>query len=341
MAQTARCRRVKVAIIGAGLAGMATAWHLLYGARARQRALEVSIFDEKGLGEGTSAVPVGLLQRYGGARARLNWHAEKGWHATCRLLSAAEDALGHSIARQTELLRQALTPQQQRDFFSAAEQSAGEVCWYGPQECMARCPGATYACGIGIKQCILIDCKAYLTGLWHCCAAKGATFHTLQVGNLAELSRFDRIVVAAGAACCSLIDKWMHLSITAIKGQMIELLCPATSLSCPLGSQALILPTEEKGRLFVGSTYERDYSHQEPHLQRAEAELMPKAIALLPQLSQATVAGVWSGMRASMPNRRPLLKQITASCWLFTGLGSKGLLWHAFLAEELAQALIT
>ncbi|HRD55095.1 MAG TPA: FAD-dependent oxidoreductase, partial [Parachlamydiaceae bacterium] len=50
---------MKIAIIGAGFAGLATAWHLLQ--HQDKIPLEVTIFDSSGFGGGASGIAAGLL----------------------------------------------------------------------------------------------------------------------------------------------------------------------------------------------------------------------------------------------------------------------------------------
>jgi hypothetical protein len=86
----------------------------------------------------------------------------------------------------------------------------------------------------------------------------------------------------------------------------------------------------------------------------ALAELLPPGAALLPALGLspgfASRRGAW-GVRALPPRatlgRLPLLRALPvppgappADCWLLAGLGARGLVYHALLAEALATALL-
>jgi glycine/D-amino acid oxidase-like deaminating enzyme len=61
---------------------------------------------------------------------------------------------------------------------------------------------------------------------------------------------------------------------------------------------------------------------------------------LMPALKSSVVIGCRAGVRASTPDHRPIVKQVDERIWIFTGLGSKGLLYHALFAEQLVKAII-
>lgn len=316
------------------MAGVATAYHLLHSGKS----VEVVLFDGNGIGNGASAVPQALLHCYAGARAHLSFRAHDGWAATFQLIRAAEAAAGAPVAQNSGVLRLAVS-QQQRDDFAAAAASYEDVRWCSAEECQQRCPGICEAPGIWLEQAALVDMKAYLAGLWQCCEALGARLERQSLGDLQGLGAFDKIVVATGATVAAL-PECRHLPITPIKGQMLLLRSPAPLPSCPLASHILLLPQAGSDTILVGSTFERHYRHTAADRASAEAALLPKALALFPALAQAEVLGVFTAQRASAPLHRPLVEQLSTNCWVFTGLGSKGLLWHALLAKELAQTLL-
>ena len=84
-------------------------------------------------------------------------------------------------------------------------------------------------------------------------------------------------------------------------------------------------------------------------------ELLPPARASLPALAASTVRCVKWGVRALPPRTQlgalPLLgrvlpartaeQPVSAPIWVLVGLGSRGLVYHALLAEQLATAVLT
>jgi len=85
---------MKVAVIGAGYVGLATAWHFL------QRKVAVTVFDA---GPGASHASTGLLHPYPGKKGLMSWRAEEGMSESITLLQqASEDG---SVFEQSGILR--------------------------------------------------------------------------------------------------------------------------------------------------------------------------------------------------------------------------------------------
>ncbi len=63
---------MKIAIIGAGFAGLAGAYYL-------SEHFQVTLFDLKGIGGGASGISSGLLHPYPGEKGRRSWHAARGF----------------------------------------------------------------------------------------------------------------------------------------------------------------------------------------------------------------------------------------------------------------------
>lgn len=78
--------------------------------------------------------------------------------------------------------------------------------------------------------------------------------------------------------------------------------------------------------------------------------LLPPAQASLPALADSAVRCVKWGVRALPPRTQlgalPLLGRVperpgAAHTWVLVGLGARGLVYHALLAEQLATAVLT
>ena len=89
---------MKIAIIGAGFAGLAAAYYL-------SENFQVTLFDLKGIGGGASGISSGLLHPYPGEKGRRSWHAAKALEATRELLKVAEDELGRPVANYEGILK--------------------------------------------------------------------------------------------------------------------------------------------------------------------------------------------------------------------------------------------
>ena len=91
--------------------------------------------------------------------------------------------------------------------------------------------------------------------------------------------------------------------------------------------------SEDQKSCFVGSTFERNFETVGVDLETACAYILPKLYTLYPPLEGIAPLDCKAGVRVATPNHLPLLKQISPKVWIFTGLGSKGLLYHSLLSN--------
>lgn len=323
-----------IAIIGAGFSGLATAWHLM-----QSSAIKITLFDVAGIGGGASGIAAGLLHPYVGAHSKLNWRGKEGVLATLQLIREAERALNKPVADFSGFLRVALNEEQEQNFALCAR-TYEDVSWYTYQECKAVCPSLNCKGGIFISSAITVNANDYLQGLWKACQQKGAVLIQQKINSLSELNDYDAIVVASGAHC-RFFQELSHISLTPVKGQILELKWPLIEVSKhPLSSQAYLLMNSDKSSCLVGATFERNYGCDAPNLEVARQDLMPKVSALIPELKNATILNCRAGIRASTPSHLPFVSRVNDRCWVISGMGSKGLLYHALYAEQLAALML-
>jgi glycine/D-amino acid oxidase-like deaminating enzyme len=331
---------MKIAIIGAGFCGLAIAWHFMNFSLSPPH-VKVHLFDSKGIGRGTSGIAAGLLHPYAGAHAKLNWRGQEGFQATQELLEIASQALGRPVNAHNEgILRLALNDEQLTDFQRCAERYPHDTQWLDIAMCQKIAPGCAHVPGLWIKKGLTIYSSLYLQGLWHACAQRGAKFKQKTIHSLKELQDFDITIVAAGAETLQL-PELASLPLSLVKGQVLEFSWPRNRapLSCALNSHIYLLMTESRTSCLVGATYEKGYHTALIDLEKAEREILPKAIELFPPLKEAALMNCYSGMRAVTPQHRPLMQRLSPSQWILTGMGSKGLLYHALFAKELVQRI--
>lgn len=325
-----------IAIIGAGFCGLACAWHL-----AQNGDHQIALFDAREIGQGASGVAAGLLHPYAGARANKSWRADEGMQATLKLLQIAEKAAKKKIYKSQGLLRIAVTHSQEVDFYRCADLHS-DVHGRTANACQSAVDGLAPYPGIFIDTAITVDCLQYLQGLWSACAAVGLTFEQRSIKSISELNAFDRIVITMGASS-NVFPELAQIKITPVKGQVLELEWPEklSPLPYPIASNAYLLMDPNKRSCITGATYERDFVNDQPDLNKAIAEIMPKVQTLFPMLDQSLVVGCRSGIRASTAGHRPLIKNIGNRLHVLTGMGSKGLLYHALFAEQLAKEMLS
>lgn len=321
---------MNIAIIGAGFCGLATAWHLATNTRHT-----IILFDSVAIGKGTSGIATGLLHGYVGARSRRNPRATEALHATHQLIKIAENAVGKSLIISKGILRLATTPEQQEDFFQCANTSP-DVHWWSAEKCQSEIPGLLPYPGIFIESGVTVDCELYLQGLWLACVQMGVHFEQKMIDSLEELQHFDCIVCTTGAS-----TKLLNLPITQIKGQLLELSWPEKLPPLPyaLNSQAYLTPSSTSGIYIAGATFERAFNDVNPDLDATIENIIPKIESFFPAIHSARVISCRAGIRASAPGHQPLLKQVDKKTWVLTGMGAKGLLYHALYAQELENSL--
>lgn len=326
-----------IAIIGAGFSGLAVAWHAL---RLFPEA-KITLFDSLEIGKGTSGIAAGLLHPFSGAHAKLNWRGIEGYNATSELLAIAENALQQSVTANTKgILRLALREEQLSDFKLCADKHPEEVQWLSAAICQEKAPGCAEAPGIWIKNGVTVYSALYLQGLWLACQKKGMKFEQRMIHSLKELEHFDITIAAAGAGLLSLPET-ASLPLHLVKGQILELAWPEAfePLDSPLNSRAYLLMTPSKTSCLVGATFEKGFDRAVIDLEAAKRELLPKATELFPPLKEASIINCQSGMRVAAPQHRPLIQRLSSRQWILTGLGSKGLLYHALFARELVERI--
>ncbi len=326
---------MKIAIIGAGFAGLASAWFL----KEKYPESEVTILDKTGIGAGASGVAAGLLHAYAGSRSKLNWKGQEAYLESKNLLDKSSEILGMPTYKKRGLLRPILTEEQHIHFREAAE-TFSDIRWLESTECQEWAPGVADAPGIFIASALTVDPLLYMKGLWMLCESKGVQFEKRCLASLQELDAYTFIIIALGADT-QLLPELSHLPLTRIKGQILEFAWPE-GVPLPrtaVNSQVYLLPDPITNTCLVGSTFERHFSDAGPDIERAMALLHPKLCAMYPAFAHAQPLRCMTGVRASAPQHMPYVKAITPRCWVFSGLGSKGLLYHALIAKTLCASI--
>lgn len=106
--------------------------------------------------------------------------------------------------------------------------------------------------------------------------------------------------------------------------------------------------------LIAGATHEHTFSEEQllgADIEKVKYGLRDKLLRLVPNLYDGwKVTGSQTGIRAVPPRSPagsvPVVCKVQGtppdqSCWLFTGLGGRGLLYHAFLGRRLAHAVVS
>ncbi len=232
---------MKIAIIGAGFAGLASAYYL-------SEHFQVTLFDLKGIGGGASGISSGLLHPYPGEKGRRSWHAEEALEATRELLKVAEQEIGQPVANYEGILK------------------VGECL--DPGEDVKQLSADTFL----IKSGITVFPELYLQGLWQACQKRGVKLVIQNITNLGCLE-FDQIVLAAGAGIRN-FPECRHLKINFVRGQVLTCVLDQP-LERSVSAKRYQAMTPSEGICHLGATYERDLIDDKPCKETAIALLRP------------------------------------------------------------------
>jgi len=323
---------MKIAVVGTGVAGLAVLCHLL-----RYPGVRATLFDS-GKG-GASTASTGLLHPFPARDCKRSWRATEGMEAAAELLEAAEKVLGFPVCERTGLLRIAVTEEQKEHYRKRAEEDP-EAFWL--DDVRKKISKAAPTSGIWVQKAITVYSSSYLEGLWQCAEKAGAERVLSSIKTLAELDSFDAIVLAVGAGILE-FQECCHLPLKRTKGQALLCRWPKEKLGplpCSLLSQGHITPTADPEVCQIGSTYERTFSSSDPDPKMA-LPLLEKAALFYPPARDFEVLEIRSGVRISPSlGYRPIAAPIAPKTWVFTGLGSRGMLYHALLGKELAKEIV-
>lgn len=308
---------MKIAVVGAGLAGLSATWHAL------QKGYQVTLFDALGIGAGASGVSTGLLYPCPGREAEHSWRSLEGMEATRQLLHVAEEAYGSPVASYTGIFRPAESEDQRRDF---QKNQCKEAIWT-----KVDVPGLAVNVGLWIESGITVFSRLYLQGLWIACQKKGAVFKKEHFNNQ---EGFDKVIFATGAGTLAL-EACKKMAFRTAIGQ--SLVCEwKRKLPFSIASYGYISVTENPELCQIGSTYEHT---AEPDPKKA-LQLIDKVAAFYPEAREFKILDIRAGKRiAAKYGHQPIVLEIEPNHFLFTGLGSRGMLYHALFGCELLKLL--
>jgi len=306
---------MSIAIVGIGLAGLAVGWHLL------QRGYKITFFDEKGIGEGASGVAAGLMHPYGGLKARRSWDATEGLENTEELLIVSEKALRRPVVIQRGILRIALDDEQRKNL-----KKGSDVEEIAPDQFL-------------VKSGMTIDTPSYLEGLFLACQEKGAKLVERRVSLSEPVEGYDATVFACGDIFYT-SPFAQKFSLKLMKGQILTL-----KLSQPIYqsriAKGVLAATFDPHIVYFGATYEKTFEDDKPHLEIAKELLLPKLDILLPKGCDYEIIDCRAGVRLIRQDFYfPYTERLGEKCWWIGALGSRGLLYHAYLGKKMSYDMV-
>ncbi len=305
---------MRIAIIGAGFSGLAVAWNLV-------GKNQVTVFDPFLLG-GASAVATGLLHPYVGEEGRRSLFATEAMEKTEQLLQIAEESLGKKVYREG-IVRIAQNEKQKLSFKSHCVVFK-DVVDLGNDRFL-------------VKSGKTVFCKRYLEGMRLAISKKGGKFVAEKITDLKQLQDFDQVVIAAGASIRDFPE--LGLKLRFIKGQVLTCQIPEQIERSLIGKGYIAL-SHEKEICHVGATYERFDLTETTDLLHTQKVLFAKASSFYPDIHQLKPVDCSSAIRVMRQGHYlPIATKVSDGLFAITAMGSRGLLYHAYFGEKLAQTI--
>ena len=337
-----------VVIAGAGLAGACAALTL-------SATATVLLLDAASPAAGASGVAAGLVNPLMARKAHLAWRADEALEA---LRHTIIHTSAHPHVRLTGVLRPAADAAQALDFQSAARIVPHHGRWLSAEAAQHTHPHVHAPEGaLFVQTGGAVDVPAFVRAVVRAAEQQGATViaGARVVGWSSRAEDLSVTVSAAGATHDVRAQRLLlcigggfqgfaplrSLNLHAIKGQTVRIARPdGLPPNLPiLAGRGYVVP--EGDTLVVGSSYEHTFSDLQPSPEVSQ-QILRKASAMLPGLADAAVLDAAAGVRVTVPGTRlPMLGPLPGepNAWIFTGLGSKGLLMAPLLARWLPRLL--
>jgi glycine/D-amino acid oxidase-like deaminating enzyme len=312
---------MKVAVVGAGFAGLATCYYL-----RKSNTCDVTLFDKIGVGAGASGVASGLVHPYVGEQVRRSALASEALEETKYLLSIAQHFSEEKIADFSGIERMV-------DDDATDAMLRSHMHTYGDiSEISPYC--------FHIHSGITVQTDLYLKALWLALSSYGVHFQRLDVQSLDLLDGFDCIVVAAGYGVRA-FKEFASFRLDSTRGQTLKCHHPMLTdyLKRSVVGKGYLALSPDRQSFCAGSTYERGQEFLQAAC--AQKEISLKVSSMCPDLDLRPIE-TKAGFRVSSKGHYfPLIGHVKDRIWVMTGLGSRGLLYHALFSKMLSQAILT
>jgi len=341
-------------IVGAGIAGACAAYHL-----SRQHPGPVHVFEADRPAAGASRAAAGLVNPLMGRRANPVWRLDAALDAIHNLL---EDAGAPELLRGGGVLRPTVEEKQVAFFQDAASAYPNIAQWLSDAELQERAPDVhSVDGGLWIPRGGAIDVPRFVEHLLEASRRRGATVHTkcrvtgwrevdgsvrLTVQHLDEAGESVETVTRSGGWVLLCLgqgypsfSELTDLGLTGVKGQTVVVRRPRSAGNGPIvpkSGRGYIVPRGD-GTLTLGSSYDHDFDSLDPDPDQTDY-ILRKTSKMLPGLEDAEVLEVTAGVRVKHEQSHlPLLGPLPhrSRVWIFSALGSKGLLTAPLLASRL------
>jgi glycine oxidase len=297
------------------------------------------VLEADSIAAGASGVGFGLANPMMSRKGRPVWRVHEA-------LAALEE-MGCSGRRG--ILRPAKNEEQADYFIESCGLSPDIGAWVSPESASEQFPFLTAPFGLisipsGIAVQMASQVRSWLEGIdvrentrvksWR----ESGQGVELDLADGSSLSA-DRLVLCSGSALLS-DPKTQHLNLHGIKGQTIRVRKPA-ELPEPLPSLSGFGYVVDEGNsvLTIGGGFEHQWSTPLA-TPEATTDLLNTVAHLIKGIDEAEIIEQSAAIRMTVPGTRlPMIGPLSSSgrAWIFTGLGSKGILMAALLGENISR----
>ncbi|MDR7074350.1 NAD(P)/FAD-dependent oxidoreductase [Fictibacillus barbaricus] len=348
----------KIIVIGAGILGASTAYHLA------KSGTGVTLVDRQDKGQATDAA-AGIVCPWLSQRRNKAWYQlVKGGARYYPELIAQLEADGEKDTGYkrvgaislhddpAKLEKMAERAQKRRE--DAPE--IGEISILSPEETRKLFPPLSEEYGsVFVRGGARVNGRALRNALTNGAVKHGAKLLYGNASILSENNRIvgikldeksltaDQVIVTAGAWSQELLQSiGVNFKVTPQKAQIVHLEMP----NMDTGSWPVVMPPTtqyilsfEEGRIVVGATHEDEAGFDNRVTAGGISEILTKALAIAPGLSDGTILETRVGFRPFTPGFLPVIGALPGyeGILIANGLGASGLTSGPYLGAELAK----
>lgn len=345
-------RPVDICILGAGLAGISLAYE------CSSSGLSVVVVDPNGIAGGASGTPIGLVNPATGRYATLGWKSKECYDAVLENLARVQKNSPVQFFKRSGVLRPALDEKiavKMKDNFDSTDWPEGWCEWMDEVSVTEFHPGIQCTGGaVWLPIGLTVDISTYLKSFAEQLQTGGVRFISNLNYEISENDNYWEVNIEKGTSikaykvvsCAGIhstqLPYFNDIPLYPVKGQL-AIFKSASPISFQHAVSALgYIGSLSMDRFVAGSTYEHKFQYEEPDEKGLEY-LHSRLGSVLPDLiGNSEILDQWSGIRASTPNRKPIMGEHPnhPGLYLFTGLGSKGLLYSGYLSKLMALHII-
>lgn len=354
-------RRADVAVVGAGLIGLASAWRLA------QAGLSVVVVERGTIGSGASLAATGMLapaaEHEPGSDPSLPLALDslRRWPG---FRDALEAASGLSIDYRpdgTLVLAVGRDEVERLRFrFDLQTRSGLDATWLPGAEVRRREPALrpSVTAGVHCPSDHQVDPRLVMAALAKACRAAGVTIveHTpvsaldwagggvIGVRAAGAAIRTGTVVLASGAWSGEggLLPDALALPVRPLKGQSLALRTTARTgtLAHMVWTEQVHMAPKGDGQIVVGATVE-DCGFREGVTAGGLYALLEGARRVLPGIEEMAVEAVWSGFRPTSDDDAPIIDTLAPGLVAATGHHRNGYLLAPVTADAVAELVTT